>query len=353
MSTSNINETKTNSGSYSLDPEIGGKSHYHDSPPPHDLQPTQQPETIRVQPAPTQTPSTKFAKVFETEPLGTYQSFVASCGSFFGCLGTIPCCLCCSNPYTQIKQGNVGLVTRFGELARVVDPGSNYVNIFSEDIQAISVMTEVNNIPEQACMTKDNVTVHLNSVIYYNIVDPQKATFGIRDVHDALSQRTQTTLRDVVGARSLQDIIEHREELAEAIQLVISETVKEWGVVVESILIKDLRLEHAITDSLSKAAQAKRIGESKIITAKAEVESAKLMRQAADILASKPAMQIRYLDAMQSMAKSAGSKVIFMPSSSDIGKAADQITGEEDNNKLFSTKDLANTITVQEALSNK
>jgi erythrocyte band 7 integral membrane protein len=108
-------------------------------------------------------------------------------------------------------------------------------------------------------------------------------------------------------------VIERLEEVAQAIAEIIEDVASGWGVQVESILIKDIIFSEELLDSLSMAAQAKRIGESKVITARAEVVSAKLMRTAADILSSAPAMQIRYLEAMQAMAKTAGSKVIFLP----------------------------------------
>lgn len=268
-----------------------------------------------------------YKKEYDVQPQGTYQSLVNAFGNFFGYFGMV-CCCPCSNPYHDVNQGSIGMITKFGELARVADPGSTYVNIFSEKLHMVSIMIQVQDIPEQACLTKDNVIVYLKSVLYYNIIDPQKAVFGISNIQDAIVERTQTTLRDVIGSRVLQDVIERREEIAEAIQIIIAQTAAEWGVHVESILIKDLQLSNEVTQSLSQAAQAKRIGESKIITAKAEVESAKLMRQAADILASKPAMQIRYLDAMQNMAKSANSKVIFMPSSGELDRNASNVTTE-------------------------
>jgi erythrocyte band 7 integral membrane protein len=168
-------------------------------------------------------------------------------------------------------------------------------------------------------MTKDNVTLHLTSVIYYHITSPHKAAFGISNIRQALIERTQTTLRHVVGARVLQDVIERREELAQSIGEIIEDVAAGWGVQVESMLIKDIIFSNELQDSLSMAAQSKRIGESKVIAARAEVESAKLMRQAADILSSAPAMQIRYLEAMQAMAKSANSKVIFLPASPNQG----------------------------------
>ncbi|KAK3687118.1 hypothetical protein LTR37_019148 [Vermiconidia calcicola] len=162
-------------------------------------------------------------------------------------------------------------------------------------------------------MTKDNVNMTLTSVIYYHITSPHKAAFGITNVRQALIERTQTTLRHVIGARVLQDVIERREEIAQSIREIIEDTAAGWGVAVESMLVKDIIFSQELQDSLSMAAQSKRTGEAKVISARAEVESAKLMRQAADILSSAPAMQIRYLEAMQAMAKTANSKVIFLP----------------------------------------
>lgn len=171
-------------------------------------------------------------------------------------------------------------------------------------------------------MTKDNVSLHLTSVIYYRITSPHKAAFGISDIRQALVERTQTTLRHVLGARVLQDVIERREEIAHSIREIIEEIAAGWGVEVESMLIKDIIFSQDLQDSLSMAAQSKRTGEAKVIAARAEVESAKLMRQAADILSSAPAMQIRYLEAMQAMAKSGQSKIIFMPGPSNSGDFA-------------------------------
>ena len=175
------------------------------------------------------------------------------------------------------------------------------------------VLTQVAEVPKQVCMTKDNVSLYLTSVIYYRIVSPHRAAFGISNIRQALVERTQTTLRHVIGSRILQDVIERREEIAQDIRNIVEEIALRWGVEVESMLIKDIIFSQELQDSLSMAAQSKRTGEAKVIAARAEVESAKLMRQAADILSSAPAMQIRYLEAMQQMAKTANSKVIFLP----------------------------------------
>jgi len=257
--------------------------------------------------------------------LGWYGKMIHSLGGFCGTLGSIPCCVCCPNPYKQVYEGQTGLILKFGKYHRAVDPGLCYVNPLSEKMQQVDIKITVVEVPSQVCMTKDNVNVHITSVIYFHIVNPYKATFGVGSVRTALMERTQTTLRHVLGARVLQDVIERREEIAQSIEEIIAEVATTWGVKVESILIKDINFSRELQDSLSMAAQSKRIGESKIIAARAEVESAKLMRQAADILASKAAMQIRYLEAMQAMAKSSNSKVIFMPSASGLNQMASNV----------------------------
>ncbi|KAI0136887.1 erythrocyte band 7 integral membrane protein [Xylariales sp. AK1849] len=249
----------------------------------------------------------------DANPKGWYGSMINALGACIGTAGAVPCCVCCPNPFKQVSQGNVGLVTKFGKFYKAVDPGLVKINPLSERLLQVDVKIQIVEVPKQVCMTKDNVTLHLTSVIYYHIVSPHKAAFGISNVRQALVERTQTTLRHVVGARILQDVIERREELAQSIGEIIEDVAAGWGVQVESMLIKDIVFSQELQESLSMAAQSKRIGESKIIAAKAEVESAKLMRQAADILSSAPAMQIRYLEAMQAMAKSANSKVIFLP----------------------------------------
>ncbi|KAJ9610814.1 hypothetical protein H2200_005591 [Cladophialophora chaetospira] len=271
---------------------------------------------IKVQPPRREDLQPSYAQTLqgdEEQNHGWYGSMINSLGNCIGFLGAVPCCIICPNPYKPVSQGNVGLVTKFGRFSRAVDPGLVKVNPLSERLIQVDVKIQIVEVPRQVCMTKDNVTLNLTSVIYYHITSPHKAAFGISNIRQALVERTQTTLRHVVGARVLQDVIERREEIAQSIGEIIEEVASGWGVQVESMLIKDIIFSNDLQDSLSMAAQSKRIGESKVIAARAEVESAKLMRQAADILSSAPAMQIRYLEAMQAMAKTANSKVIFLP----------------------------------------
>lgn len=152
-----------------------------------------------------------------------------------------------------------------------------------------------------------------DSVIYFQITNPYRAAFGISDLRQALVERSQTTLRHVVGARAVQSVVTEREAIAFEIGEIVGDIADKWGVSIEGILIKDIIFSAEVAASLSSAAQQKRIGESKVIAARAEVDAARLMRQAADILASPAAMQIRQLEALQNMAKTSSSKVVFVP----------------------------------------
>ncbi|KAG9019670.1 hypothetical protein FRB90_011479 [Tulasnella sp. 427] len=212
-----------------------------------------------------------------------------------------------------IYGSSVGLVSRFGQFYKAVDPGLVNVNVCSESLRIVDVKIQIATIGRQTVITRDNVNVEIDSVIYFQITNPYRAAFGISDLRQALIERAQTTLRHVVGARAVQSVVTERDAIALEIEEIVGDVADKWGVAIEGILIKDIVFSPEVAASLSSAAQQKRIGESKVIAARAEVDAARLMRQAADILASPAAMQIRQLEALQSMAKSASSKVVFVP----------------------------------------
>ncbi|CAG8798188.1 7126_t:CDS:2, partial [Racocetra persica] len=151
---------------------------------------------------------------------------------------------------------------------KAVDPGLVKVNVITEDLTKVDIKIQITEIPRQAIMTKDNVYIHIDSIIYWHIINPYQAVFGITDVRKALVERTQTTLRHTLGGRVLQDCIENRGAIAYEIKEIIDEPAHAWGV--ESILIRDIVFSSELQASLSSAAQQKRIGESKVILAQAE-----------------------------------------------------------------------------------
>ncbi|EPQ58930.1 hypothetical protein GLOTRDRAFT_54508 [Gloeophyllum trabeum ATCC 11539] len=243
---------------------------------------------------------------------GIYGTMLQTLGACVGLCGAVPC-FPCPNPYRNVQQGSVGLVSRFGQFYKSVDPGLVNVNVCTESLRVVDVKIQISPIGRQKVITRDNVDVEIDSVIYFQINNPYRAAFGITDLRQALIERAQTTLRHVVGARAVQSVVTEREAIAFEIAEIVGDVADKWGVTIEGILIKDIIFSPEVAASLSSAAQQKRIGESKVIAARAEVDAARLMRQAADILASPAAMQIRQLEALQTMAKTASSKVVFVP----------------------------------------
>ncbi|KAG8741984.1 hypothetical protein FRC10_002142 [Ceratobasidium sp. 414] len=243
---------------------------------------------------------------------GLYGTMINYLGAVVGVFGAFPCCPC-PNPFKGVQQGSVGLVTRFGQFYKAVDPGLVQVNVCSEELRRVDVKIQIASIGRQTVITRDNVNVEIESVIYYQITNPYRATFGIADLRQAVIERAQTTLCQVVGARVVQSVVTERDAIALEIEEIVADVAGKWGVAIEGILIKDVTFPPDVAASLSSAAQAKRVGESTVIAARAEVDAARLMRQAADILASPAAMQIRQLEALQAMAKTAQSKVVFVP----------------------------------------
>jgi erythrocyte band 7 integral membrane protein len=179
------------------------------------------------------------------------------------------------NPYREVQQGTVGLISRFGNFYKAVDPGLVQVNICTESLRVVDVKIQIVSIGRQTVITRDNVNVDIDSVIYFQIVNPYRAAFGIADLRQALVERAQTTLRHVVGARTVQSVVVERETIALEIDSILSEVCDKWGVSIEGILIKDIIFSTEVAASLSSAAQQKRIGEAKVIAAKAEVDAAR------------------------------------------------------------------------------
>jgi len=271
-------------------------------------------QIIKVQPLKKDEMQPSYAQDMGIEGVthGFYGSMMQSLGSCVGFLGAVPCCPC-PNPFKEVRQGSVGLVSRFGQFYKAVDPGLVQINVCTEALRIVDVKIQIISIGRQTVITRDNVNVEIDSVIYFHIVNPYRAAFGIADLRQALVERAMTTLRHVVGARAVQSVVTEREAIAFEIAEIVGDVADKWGVAIEGILIKDIIFSPEVSASLSSAAQQKRIGESKVIAARAEVDAARLMRQAADILASPAAMQIRQLEALQQMAKTAGSKVVFVP----------------------------------------
>ncbi|KAJ2910955.1 hypothetical protein GGI21_000341 [Coemansia aciculifera] len=264
----------------------------------------------------------KFAVVHPIQPENTYERVITAIGDFIGGFGQIPGCFCCPNPFKEVPQGRIALVSRFGRYYKTADPGLVSVNPLTEGLCYVDTKIQIASLEHLPIVTKDNVSVGIDAVLYWHIINPYQATYGVSDVKRALIERTQTTLRAVLGGRDLQDLIENRDTIASAITEIIDEPAHTWGVAVESILIKDIHMSDELQVTLSAAATQKRIGQSKVIQAQAEVDAAILMREAAEILNTPAAMQIRTLDSLVMMAKAANTKVLFVPVNQDYSNGS-------------------------------
>ncbi|KAJ1841277.1 hypothetical protein LPJ70_004286 [Coemansia sp. RSA 2708] len=264
----------------------------------------------------------KFAAIHPIKADSAYDSLMNGLGNCLGGIGQFPCCPCFPNPYKEVRQGQIAMVSRFGKYYQTADPGLVKVNPMTERVQYVDTKIQISSIPNLVIVTKDNVSVGIDAVLYWHVIDPYLAVYGVSNVSQALIERTQTTLRAVLGGRDLQDLIENRNTIASDIAEIIDQPAKAWGVTVESILIKDVSMSRELQESLSSAATQKRIGQSKVIQAKAEVEAAQLMREAAEILNTPAAMQIRTLDSMVMMAKAANTKVLFVPVNQDYSNGS-------------------------------
>jgi erythrocyte band 7 integral membrane protein len=251
-----------------------------------------------------------------------YESCLKSCGSCCGFFRTWVCC-CCVTPYQKVPEGTYGVIKEFGKFLKVVPPGLQYVNIMTEELILVDKREQTVDLKRQSLITKDNVTIILDAVIYFKILDPYRSQFDVSNLLLAITEIAKTTLKDVIGNTILQDAFEKREIISQKIRDIVDQPTEVWGVDVTRVLIQEILLSPDLQMNLSSAATAKRIAEGKIINAQADVDSAKLMREASDVLNTPSAMQIRYLDAMTGLAGAQNTKVVFMPSSNSKESTTD------------------------------
>jgi len=255
----------------------------------------------------------KFEEKYSTaERNECYETMVKCYGN---CCGTLTTwiCVCCPNPYKSVPESNYGVVKEFGKYLKTLKPGLHYINPIVETLELVDAREKLIDLNKQSIMTKDNVNVTIDAVVYYKIEDAYRALFSVQNVEFAVAEIAKTTLRDVFGHTLLQEALETKEKMAKYIRETIEKPTYNWGVTITRVLIQEIVFSKELQQNLSAAATAKRIAEGKIISAQADVDSAKLMREASEQLNTKAAMQIRYLDALTTLAKAGNTKVIFMP----------------------------------------
>ncbi len=211
-----------------------------------------------------------------------------------------------------VNEYERGVVFRLGRVVGARGPGWFFIIPGMEKMFVVDLRTITLDVPPQDCITKDNVTVRVNAVVYYRVLDPVKATVEIRNYNQGTIQIAQTTLRSVVGQIELDQLLSEREKINEELQNIIDTETDPWGVKVSIVEIKDVELPQSMQRVMARQAEADRERRAKIIHAKGELEAAVELRQAAAEMSSEPiALQLRYLATLVDISAEHNSTIIF------------------------------------------
>lgn len=199
-----------------------------------------------------------------------------------------------------LREYDRGVIFLLGKFHKVKGPGIIIVIPGLQKMVKVSLRTVVMDVPPQDIITRDNVTVKVNAVVYFRVLDPQKAIIEVEDFLYATSQICQTTLRSILGQSQLDDLLSKREEINSHLQRVIDDQTEPWGVKVANVEVKNVDLPHEMQRALAKQAEAERERRAKVIHSLGEFEAAEKIGQAADIINQHPpALQLRFLQTMQ------------------------------------------------------
>lgn len=217
----------------------------------------------------------------------------------------------------QVNQWETALKFTLGRFSGRAGPGLNFVLPGVQRMVRVDMRVRNRDLPQQAVITADNVTAWIDAVIYYKVIDAEKATLNVQDYEHAVRDRAKVVLRDVVGETSLDQLLAHREEVAAKVRAAVEQFVAQWGLHVELIALQDIQLPQQMQEVIAKKAIAERDRQYVVIKSQADLESAKNFAEAARILHSSPgAMELRRLEALQNLSGGT-SKVIF-----DLAKPA-------------------------------
>ncbi|MGQ9608107.1 MAG: slipin family protein [bacterium] len=217
-----------------------------------------------------------------------------------------------ANSIKIIKEYERGVVLRFGKLHKTKGPGFRMILPFIDKMTKIPLRVVTMDVPNQDIVTKDNVSVKVNAVIYFKVVDPEKAFLEVEEYIQATSQIAQTTLRSVIGEVELDDLLSKRESINAKLQNIVDNLTDPWGVKVTSVEIKDVELTEQLTRALARVAEAERERRAKVIHAEGEYEASQKLAQAANALAAEPtALQLRYLQTLTEISVEKNSTIIF------------------------------------------
>lgn len=210
-----------------------------------------------------------------------------------------------------VKEYERGVVFRLGRLVGARGPGLFFIIPIVESIVVVDLRTITYDVPAQEVVTKDNVTVKVNAVVYYRVVDPTKAVTEVYDYKYATAQIAQTTLRSVIGQAELDDLLSEREKLNLRLQQIIDDATNPWGIKVTAVEIKDVELPEEMRRVMAMQAEAERERRAKVIRAEGEYQAAMKLSEAAQVLArTDGAMMLRYLQTLNEIASEPNTTII-------------------------------------------
>ncbi|TMF28523.1 MAG: slipin family protein [Chloroflexi bacterium] len=212
-----------------------------------------------------------------------------------------------------INEYERGVLFRLGRLMALKGPGLRLIIPFGIDrLVKIDLRTVTLEVPPQEVITLDNVTIKVNAVIYFLVVDPRNAVTKVANFINATSQIAQTTLRSVLGQSSLDELLANREKINTRLQKIIDEQTEPWGIKVSTVEIKDVELPQTMQRAMAKQAEAEREKRAKIIHAEGEFEAAQKLTDAAGVIATQPsALQLRYLQTLTEIGVERNTVIVF------------------------------------------
>jgi regulator of protease activity HflC (stomatin/prohibitin superfamily) len=230
-----------------------------------------------------------------------------------------------------VQQWERGVVLRFGRLVGIREPGFNIIFPWVDRMVKVDLRVETLVLEPQEIITRDNVTVHVDAVVYFKVIDVEKAVIEVMNYVKATTQMSLTTLRSVLGQSELDELLSHRDRINERLRDIIDEHTEDpWGVQVVTVEVKDVLLPEGLQRSMARQAEAEREKRAKIIHAEGELAASEKLVQAGKMIASEPvSLQLRYLQTLVEVAGERASTIIPIPL--DIATAFSSMVGSKSN----------------------
>jgi regulator of protease activity HflC (stomatin/prohibitin superfamily) len=220
-----------------------------------------------------------------------------------------------------LREYERAVVFLLGRFWKVKGPGLVLIVPFIQQMVRMDLRTRVLDVPPQDVISKDNVSVRVNAVVYFRVLDPEKAVIQVEQFEAATSQLAQTTLRSVVGQHDLDEMLAEREKLNNEIQRILDAQTDAWGIKVSNVELKHIDLNENMIRAIAKQAEAERLRRAKIIDAEGELQAAERLLQAGEILSKRPeAMQLRYLGTLLNIAGERSNTIVFPLPMGDLAK---------------------------------